>query len=120
MQMQGFWLMQNLFGTVILKPNSVVFTKTFGLEKFSREKRARGIEGICSLLHIEIGMVDIHDKDTIYWRVGESHSDADRDERTGKACDFIFWVAKVQHVSFQKKCVEVSGVIPLPSEIKMS
>nr|CAG8579381.1 14137_t:CDS:2 [Entrophospora candida] len=74
---------------------------TFSLKKLIKEKRARGIEGICSLLKID---AEIYDKDTQYIgecmdAFGESHSDADRDEKssrsesgaTGKACDFIFW-----------------------------
>ncbi|CAG8685282.1 10844_t:CDS:2, partial [Ambispora leptoticha] len=109
---------------------------TFSLKKLSKEKRARGIEVICSLLKID---AEIYDKDTQYvgecmdafyswvhiyggttniertvdmhligpfsktpgveYIYGESHSDADRDEKssrsesgaTGKACDFIFW-----------------------------
>ncbi|CAG8609467.1 17997_t:CDS:2, partial [Racocetra fulgida] len=47
----------------------VLQSKTFSLKKFSREKRARGIKGICSLLHIKIDIVDIYDKDTQY--IGE-------------------------------------------------
>ncbi|CAG8657013.1 11593_t:CDS:2, partial [Paraglomus brasilianum] len=73
---------------------------TFSLKKLSKEKRAWGIKGICSLLKID---AEIYDKDTQYIgecmdAFGESHSDADRDEKssqsesgaTGKACDFIF------------------------------
>src|SRR6185312_9238746 len=36
---------------------------TFSLKKLSKEKRARGIEGICSLLKID---AEIYDKDTQY------------------------------------------------------
>ncbi|CAG8679118.1 23139_t:CDS:2, partial [Gigaspora rosea] len=157
------------------------------LKKFSKEKRARGIKGVCSLLQIETDMVDIYDKDTQYigecldafggwvrsyggtsniertidmhligpfskapgikFIYGESHSTADRDEkpfrskceRTGKACDFLFWVrpmnkdhykksvtdfvsvikvARAQHINFQTKCIEESGINPLPPEIE--
>ncbi|KAF0462686.1 hypothetical protein F8M41_000241 [Gigaspora margarita] len=152
----------------------VLQSKTFSLKKFSKEKRARGIKGVCSLLRIETDIVDIYDKDTQYigecldvfggWApgikfiYGESHSTADRDEksfrskceRTGKACDFLFWkngyeigigentgpmnkdhykksvtdfvsvikVARAQHINFQTKCIEESGINPLPPEIE--
>ncbi|CAG8839042.1 29037_t:CDS:2, partial [Gigaspora margarita] len=141
----------------------VLQSKTFSLKKFSKEKRARGIKGVCSLLRIETDMVDIYDKDTQYIGecldvFGESHSTADRDEksfrskceRTGKACDFLFWkngyeigigentgpmnkdhykksvtdfvsvikVARAQHINFQTKCIEESGINPLPPEIE--
>ncbi|CAI2194567.1 1468_t:CDS:2, partial [Funneliformis geosporum] len=110
---------------------------TFSLKKLSKEKRARGILGIFSLLKIKSN-VDIYDKDTqhvgecmdsfdswvriyggsshiertvdmhlvgpfskvpgVKFIYGESHSDADRNEKSsrcqsdqpGKACDFIF------------------------------
>ncbi|GES76570.1 hypothetical protein GLOIN_2v1665780 [Rhizophagus clarus] len=117
----------------------VLQSNTFSIKKFCKEKRARGIKGVCSLLRINMDKIDIYDKDTQYigecldafnewvrtyggvshiertvdmhligpfsktpnikFIYGESHSDADRDEktsrspseRTGKPCDFIFW-----------------------------
>ncbi|CAG8697806.1 17894_t:CDS:2, partial [Acaulospora morrowiae] len=47
----------------------VLQSSTFSLKKFCKEKRAQGIKGICSLLHIKTDKVDIYDKDTQY--IGE-------------------------------------------------
>lgn len=47
----------------------VLQSSTFSLKKLSKEKRARGIKGVCSLLRINTDKVDIYDKDTQY--IGE-------------------------------------------------
>jgi hypothetical protein len=47
----------------------VLQSSTFSLKKFCKEKRARGIQGVCSLLRINTDKVDIYDKDTQY--IGE-------------------------------------------------
>ena len=51
----------------------ILRSSTFNLKKINKEKRARGIEGICSLLRIDdksLNKVNIYDQDTQY--IGES------------------------------------------------